>query len=164
MVKNVALALILVLLSTSLYAVDEKNDTIKKDKTHMFPKAKEGFVQYVIEVPKTQNDNDHRVELLIGKNMLVDCNHHSLRAKIENVTLKGWGYKYLEISDIQSGPTTMMACPQPKTEKFISVYMGENGLRRYNSRSPIVAYVPEAYEVRYRIWSAGKSVEQAAKR
>jgi len=164
MVKNVALALIFALMGTSLYAADEKNDTIKKDKTHMFPQAKEGFVQYVIEVPKTENDNDHKVELLIGKNMLVDCNHHSLRAKIVNVTLKGWGYKYLEISDIQNGPTTMMACPQPKTEKFISVYMGEEALRRYNSRSPIVAYLPKGYEVHYRIWSAGKSVEEAAKR
>jgi ecotin len=164
MIKNLTLALALTLAGTSLYAADAKNDTIKKDKTHMFPKAKEGFVQHVIEVPKTENDNDHRVELLIGKKMLVDCNQRSLRAKVENVTLKGWGFKYLEVSDIHNGPTTMMACPQPKTEKFISVYMGKETLRRYNSRSAIVAYVPEGYEVRYRIWSAGKSVEQAAKR
>jgi len=127
----------------------------------MFPQAQEGFVRHVIEVPKTDNDYDHRVELMIGKNMMVDCNHHSFSGEIKSVTLKGWGYKYLEVNNIQSGPTTMMACPEPKTEKFISI---RDSLRRYNSRSPIVAYVPKGYEVRYRIWSAEENVQQAEQR
>lgn len=162
--KKITLIMAVALVATSLYAADAKTDTIKKDKIHMFPKAREGFVQYVIEVPKTDNDNDHRVELLIGKKMLVDCNQHSLRGKIENVTLKGWGFKYLEISNIHRGPSTMMACTKPKTEKFVSLYMGKETLRRYNNRSPIVAYVPKGYEVRYRIWSAGEKVEEAIQR
>jgi len=159
MIKKITLALALTLAGTSLYAADAK-----KDKTHMFPKAQEGFVQHVIEVPKTENDYDHKVELLIGKTMLVDCNRHSFGGKVENVTLKGWGFKYLEVSNIQSGPSTMMACPNPKTEKFVTLYMGDEALRRYNSRSPIVAYVPEGYEVRYRIWSAGEKVEMAVQK
>ncbi len=133
----------------------------KKDNIHMFPQAKEGFVRHVIEVPKTENDHDHRVELLIGKNVMVDCNHHSFWGEIKSVTLKGWGYTYLEVSNIQSGPTTMMACPEPKTEKFISI---RDSLRRYNSRSPIVLYVPKEYEVRYRIWSAEDKMQQAEER
>ena len=164
MIKNLTLALAITLSSTAIYAADSKNDTVKKDKTHMFPKAKEGFVQYVIKVPKTDNDADHRVELLIGKTMMVDCNQRFLRAKIENVKLKGWGYKYLEVSDINNGPSTLMACPQPETEKFMSVYMGEETLRRYNSRLPIVVYVPEGYEVRYRVWSAGTDIQEAKQR
>ena len=127
----------------------------------MFPKAKEGFVQHVIEVPKTENDYDHRVELLIGKIMLVDCNKHSFIGKVETVNLKGWGYKYLEISNIQNGPSTIMACNEPKTEKFVTLYMRDESLRRYNSRSPIVAYVPKGYEVRYRVWSAGADIQEA---
>ncbi len=164
MIKNLILALAMTLAGTSLYAVDTKSNTVKKDKTHMFPKAKEGFVKYVIEVPKKANDTDHRVELLIGKKMLVDCNQHSLRAKIENVTLKGWGFIYLEVSDIHTGPSTMMACPQPKTEKFINIHMGEKALRRYNSRSPIVVYIQDGYQVRYRVWSADKTILDAKKR
>ncbi|MEA3434378.1 MAG: serine protease inhibitor ecotin [Campylobacterota bacterium] len=159
MIKKITLAMAVTLAGLSLYA-----ETEKKDNIHMFPQAKEGFVRHVIEVPKTDNDYDHKVELLIGKNMMVDCNQHSLRGKIENVTLKGWGYKYLEVSDIQNGPSTMMACSEPKTEKFITLYMGKETLRRYNSRSPIVAYVPKGYEVRYRIWSAGDKVQQAKQR
>jgi ecotin len=156
MVKKIILALVVTSASLSLYA-----EPANKDNIHMFPQAQEGFVRHVIEVPKTDNDYDHKVELLIGKMMMVDCNHHSFYGKIESVTLKGWGYKYLEVSDIQSGPTTMMACSEPKTEKYISI---RDTLRRYNSRSPIVAYVPKGYEVRYRIWSASENVEQATER
>ena len=127
----------------------------------MFPQAKEGFERHVVEVPKSENDHDRRVELLIGKNMMVDCNHHSFHAEIKNVNLQGWGYSYLEVNNIQSGPTTMMACPEPKTEKFISI---RDGLRRYNSRLPMVIYVPNGYEVRYRIWSASEDIKKAIQR
>ena len=156
MIKKTTLVLVAILAGSSLYA-----EPVKKDNIHMFPQAQEGFVRHVIEVPKTDNDHDHRVELLIGKNMMVDCNYHSFSGKIESVTLKGWGYKYLEVSNIQSGPSTMMACREPKTEKFISI---RDTLRRYNSRSPIVAYIPEGYEVRYRIWNADDNVQQAVQR
>jgi len=159
MIKKIMLAIVYIFVASPLHA-----ETEKKDNIHMFPQSQEGFVRHVIEVPKTKNDNDHRVELLIGKTMLVDCNKHSLRGKIENVTLKGWGYKYLEISDIHNGPSTMMACPEPKTEKFISLYMGQETLRRYNSRSPIVVYIPEGYELRYRIWNAEEKTQQAKQR
>ncbi len=156
MVKIITIALSIMLAGSSLYA-----EPAKKDNIHMFPQAQEGFVRHVIEVPKTDNDHDHRVELLIGKTMMVDCNHHSFSAKIESVALKGWGYQYLEVKEIKSGPTTMMACREPKTEQFISI---RDSLRRYNSRSPIVAYVPEGYEVRYRVWSAEDNVQQAVQR
>ena len=157
MIEKITIVFFMIVAGSLLYA-----EPAKKDNIHMFPQAQEGFIRHVIEVPKTDNDYDHKVELLIGKMMLVDCNHHSLMGKIESVTLKGWGYTYLEISNIQSGPTTMMACSEPKTEKFVS--LRDTTLRRYNSRSPIVAYVPKGYEVRYRIWSAGDKVEQAKQR
>jgi ecotin len=32
---------------------------------------------------------------------------------------------------------------------------------RYNSRLPIVVYVPSGYEVRYRIWSASETTHKA---
>jgi len=156
MVQIITIVLFMMVSGSSLYA-----EPAKKDNIHMFPQAQEGFIRHVVEVPKTDNDHDHRVELLIGKNMMVDCNHHSFWGEIKSVTLKGWGYKYLEVSNIQSGPTTLMACPEPKTEKFISI---RDSLRRYNSRSPIVIYVPKEYEVRYRIWRVEDNVQQAEER
>lgn len=156
MIKKIILTLTVIISASSLYAAPSKKDNI-----HMFPQAQEGFVRYVIEVPKTENDYDHRVELLIGKNMMVDCNHHSFEAEIKSVSLKGWGYKYLEVGEIRSGPTTMMFCPEPKVEKFISI---RDILRRYNSRSPIVVYVQEGYEVRYRVWGVDKTLSHAVER
>ena len=156
MLKNLLSLLIIALFSTQLSASDTFNDKYK-----MFPSAKEGYVRYIVEVPKTDNDTDHKVELLIGKNLMVDCNHASFSGKIERKTLKGWGYHYFEVSDIQRGPTTMMACREPKSEKYISISEPERTLLRYNSRIGTVIYVPEGYEVRYRIWSASQSIEKA---
>jgi len=142
---------------TTLYA-----EPAKKDNIYMFPIPKEGYERHVIEVPKQDNENDHKVELLIGKKMSVDCNNHRLMGQLEKKTLQGWGYSYLEASNINGmTASTMMACNQPNTDKFISLAPSPESFRRYNSRSPIVIYVPKDYEVRYRIWRADKTLEQA---
>jgi ecotin len=50
----------------------------------------------------------------------------------------------------------------PKAPRFISLG-GEPMLVRYNSRLPLVVYVPECVEVKYRLWSASpetKSLER----
>jgi ecotin len=41
----------------------------------------------------------------------------------------------------------------PKVDRFITV-AGEPLLLRYNSKLPVVVYVPEGVEVRYRVWQA----------
>ena len=50
---------------------------------------------------------------------------------------------------------------EPKVDRFITV--GRTYLLRYNSLLPIVVYVPEGVEVRYRIWSAGAETKTAEK-
>jgi len=155
--KKILLILLSLLLGIALYAGE------KKESYTMFPKAKEGYVKYVVEVPDVKNPYDYKVELLIGKTMMVDCNHASLRAEITAKPLKGWGYTYLEVKNVQQGPTTMRMCNEPKVEKFISVYAPEITFRRYNSRLGTVIYVPRELEVRYRIWSADKTVQKALK-
>ncbi|MEA3417799.1 MAG: serine protease inhibitor ecotin [Campylobacterota bacterium] len=137
----------------------------KKDNIHMFPQAQEGFERHVIEVPALKNENDHKVELLIGKTINVDCNRHVLMGKLEAKSLKGWGYTYLEASNINGmRASTRMACQEPKSDKFVTLAPSEESFRRYNSRSPIVTYVPKGYEVHYRIWSADTEVRQAKQR
>lgn len=42
--------------------------------------------------------------------------------------------------------------------EFVSLG-GDPYLVRYNSKLPVVVYVPEGVEVRYRIWSAGEGAE-----
>jgi len=159
--KNLKYVLLPIVISTVVISL---NASEKKDKIHMYPQAKEGYIRHVIEVPKTENDYDHKLELFIGKTMLVDCNNLSFFGKVNEVSLKGWGYTYLEVSGIEAGMTTMMACPGPKVEKFISLRAPEKLIRRYNSRSPLVVYIPEDYTLKYRFWSASDEVQNAVKR
>ena len=45
-----------------------------------------------------------------------------------------------------------------KVNRFIPLG-GEPYLIRYNSKLPVVVYVPEGVEVRYRIWRAGAKIK-----
>jgi ecotin len=158
--KRILFGLVLTLVTISLHASDTS-----KDKYRMFPQPEEGYVRYIVEVPKTKNDYEHRIELLIGKKMMVDCNSHSFFGKLEKFPLKGWGYSYYKVSDIKNGPTTMRACNEPKKEAFILLYLPQKmQFMRYNSRMGIVIYVPKGFEVRYRIWSAEKAIKKAEQR
>jgi ecotin len=55
---------------------------------------------------------------------------------------------------------TLMAVDpnDPKVSRFIRLG-GEPYLIRYNSRLPIVVYVQEGVEVRYRIWTAEPEIK-----
>jgi ecotin len=50
----------------------------------------------------------------------------------------------------------------PKVMRFVALG-GEPYLIRYNSRLPVVVYVPEGTEVRYRVWSAGPEAQAMEK-
>jgi ecotin len=50
----------------------------------------------------------------------------------------------------------------PQVDRFVAL-VGEPYLIRYNSRLPVVVYVPEGAEVRYRIWSAGSETKTMEK-
>lgn len=47
---------------------------------------------------------------------------------------------------------------EPKVDRFVALG-GDPYVIRYNSRLPVVVYVPEGLDVRYRIWSAGAEVK-----
>ena len=82
-------------------------------------------------------------------------NRHFLGGSIEEKTIEGWGYTRYVVESLGPMAGTLMAAPpgSPMIEKFVTV-SGEPYLIPYNSRLPIVVYVPEDGEVRYRIWSA----------
>ena len=128
-----------------------------------FPAAKEGFERYVIVLPHKERgeEGSFKVELVVGKMMMTDgANRVSLGGKIEPKPLKGWGYTFYEVEKVGPGMSTRMA-PRPgakPVEKFVTLAP----LRiRYNSRLPVVVFVPKGCEVRYRIWSAPEELEKA---
>ena len=130
------------------------------DPMQAFPAAQDGFERKVIRLPKVENPELYRVQLLPGKMMEVDCNKARLGGSLKQETAKGWGYNYWVLEE---GPaaSTMMACvDSAKRQEFVALY--SEALYRYNAKLPMVVYLPKGYELRYRIWSA-KDASKTAK-
>jgi ecotin len=80
---------------------------------------------------------------------------------LEEKNLEGWGYPFYRLDKVIGPMSTLMACPDGKSKKDFVPVVGDGFLLRYNSKLPIVLYVPKDIEVRYRIWSASSKVEKA---
>lgn len=129
--------------------------TIQKVDTSVFPKPAKGMVQYVVEVPHSTMDQDSnkKIEILVGKYEQTDtCNKQFLNGELEKKDLKGWGYNYYEYKSNGQMMTTLMGCPNNETiTKFVT---SQPYLTDYNGRMPIVIYVPEGFDVQYKIYKA----------
>lgn len=128
-----------------------------------FPPPGDGMDRYVIQLPHKERgeDNDFRVELIVGKEMLTDgVNLVRLGGTIEAKVLKGWGFTYYEVAEFGPAMSTLMGVQPgtPQVKQFISV---PSKTINYNSRVPLVIYVPDGAQVRYRIWQASESTETA---
>ena len=127
------------------------------DNLKAFPPPDKGSVRYVLQLPKLDDESTHKVELIVGKTVLLDeKNQYFFGGQIQEETIKGWGFPRYIVSEIGPMAGTLMAIDPnaPKVNRFITLG-GEPYLIRYNSRLPIVMYTPEGVEVRYRIWSVG---------
>ena len=121
-----------------------------------FPPAKEGMVRYLLQVPKQDDESAFKVQLIVGKTVQVDeRNRYFFGGKIEEEAIKGWGFPRYNVNKLGPMAGTLIAVDPnaPKVTRFITLG-GDPYLIRYNSRLPIVVYVPEGTEVRYRIWTA----------
>jgi ecotin len=131
------------------------------DNMKAFPPAEKGMVRYVLQLPKQDDDSAFKVELIVGKTVLVDeVNRYFFGGKIEVETIKGWGFPRYIVNKLGPMAGTRIAVhpDTPKVNRFITLG-GEPYLIRYNSRLPVVVYVPEGVEVRYRVWNASPEVK-----
>jgi ecotin len=80
---------------------------------------------------------------------------------LEEKNLEGWGYPFYRLEKVTGPVSTLMACPDGKHKQDFVPVVGDGFKLRYNSKLPIVLYVPSDVEVRYRIWSASSRVENA---
>jgi len=126
-----------------------------------FPKAENGFTRQVIHLAPQSAEDNYQVEILAGKTLTVDCNRQRLGGMLEEKNLEGWGYPFYRLEKVIGPMSTLMACPDGKSKQDFVPVVGEGFRLRYNSKLPIVLYVPKDVEVRYRIWSASSTVEKA---
>ena len=121
-----------------------------------FPPPDDGMVRYVLQLPKQVDESAFKVELIVGKTVELDeRNRYFFGGKIQQETIKGWGFPRYNVSQLGRMAGTQIAIDPnaPKVNRFITLG-GEPYLIRYNSRLPVVVYAPEGVEVRYRVWTA----------
>ena len=157
MTKRCAVVMVLMLVTTLLASAG--------DDMKAFPPAENGMVRHVLQLPEQEDESAFRVELIVGKTVRIDKdNKYFFSGKIEAETIAGWGYTRYTVRTLGPMGGTLMAVDpnSPKVDRFVALG-GEPCLIRYNSRLPVVVYVPEGAEVRYRIWSADAETKTMAK-
>jgi ecotin len=127
------------------------------DNLKAFPAAEQGMVRYVLPLPKQQDESLLKIELIVGKTVQLDAhNRYFFAGRIEEETIQGWGFTRYKLGKLGPMAGTLMAVDPnaPKVARFVTLGGGPY-LIRYNSKLPVVVYVPYGVEVRYRIWTAG---------
>lgn len=130
---------------------------LAQDDMKAFEPAGEGQVRHVLRLPAQEDEFDFQVELIVGKTVQVDnVNRFFFAGKIVESSIPGWGFPRFDVATLGPMGGTLMAVEPdaPKVDRFIRLG-GEPFLIRYNSKLPVVVYVPKGTEVRYRIWTAG---------
>ncbi|CAA7197394.1 ecotin family protein [Chryseobacterium potabilaquae] len=148
---------LIVLIGMTTFA-QKKAEKYAKLEIEMFPKAKEGYKQVYIQLPMAKNENDLKVEFFVGVEKMLDCNNHFLIGDLKAQDLQG----YYEVDSKGETGGTLMACPDNKMiKKFVSL---QPEIVRYNSKLPLVFYVPNNLEVRYRILRSDAIMKKAVQR
>ncbi|NJD33729.1 MAG: proteinase inhibitor I4 serpin [Betaproteobacteria bacterium] len=135
------------------------------DNLKAFPPPDAGMVRYVLQLPQQADESAFKVELIVGKTVETDAgNRYFFGGRIEEETIKGWGFTRYKVDQLGPMAGTLMAVDPnaPKVARFVTLG-GAPYLIRYNSRLPVVVYVPEGVELRYRIWTAGSEVKAVEK-
>ena len=123
-----------------------------------YPQATAGQQRWLVQLPKIDDEKSCKVEIIVGKLLMLDPkNLYFLSGHIERKILKGWGFSYYVVKKIGPLVGTRMAISHntAKIKRFIPLG-GVPYLIPYNSKLPIVIYLPQGAEARYRIWRAGK--------
>jgi ecotin len=141
------------------------SSVLAADNMKAFPPAEKGMVRYVLQLPEQKDEYAFKVELIVGKTVQLDeGNRYFFGGKIEAENIEGWGFTRYVVSELGPMAGTLMAVDPnaPKVPRFITIG-GEPYLIRYNSRLPVVVYVFQGVEVRYRIWSAPPEAKRIEK-
>lgn len=149
-----------------LLSVGIVNFSFGQDNMKAFPPAGDGMTRFVLELAKQEDESLFKVELIVGKTVELDeVNRYFFAGTLKEETIEGWGFPKYILKELGPMAGTLIGFNpnSPKVKRFITLG-GEPFLVRYNSRLPVVVYVPEGVEVRYRIWRADPNAKAMEKR
>lgn len=138
--------------SQTVKATDEAINNLKP-----YPEKLGEMERHVIFLEQRADESLFKIEIIAGIYKEADCNLHTLAGKFKESVLEGWGYNYYEFETNGQITSTRMMCYEPETMKFIS---GQGEIVRYNSRLPLVVYLPKGIVLKYRVWSAGQMLPE----
>ena len=121
-----------------------------------------GVLPPIADAGLSPHPSDWRLELIVGRELRVDCNGPRLSGRLQRVLLPGSRLPILRL--IETGPPiyTRMACPADPPARRAFVAIGnEPFLLPYRVSPPIVIYAPSELQVRWRLWKAERLPRQA---
>ena len=127
-----------------------------QDNLKAYPAPADGMKRLVVYLEPKEEEEDYRVELMVGKTLEVDAsNRFFFGGSLEEETIEGWGFPKYIVKQIgpMAGTRIGVDPDAPKVKRFVRLG-GEPKLLRYNSKLPLVVYVPKDAEVRMRVWVA----------
>jgi len=149
--KMKILSFLVAFITLSIQAMAQQ--VITKQDLSIFPKPEAGYKKVIIEVPHSDKDDQKKIEFSVGKWMEVDgCNYFNLHGTLETKDLQGWGYNYYVFKTNGQVTSTMIGCPDAAKRNLFVTAQPE--MVRYNGKLPIVVYVPEGYDVQFKIYKA----------
>lgn len=122
-----------------------------------FPEKIGDMERQVIFLEQRADESLFMIEIIAGIYKEADCNRHTLAGQFKENVLEGWGYNYYVFETNGQIASTRMMCHEPETIKFIA---GQGEILRYNSRMPLVVYLPKDIMLKYRVWSAGQMLPE----
>lgn len=127
-----------------------------QDNMKAYPPAADGMKRVVVYLESKEEEDDYRIELMVGKTVQVDAaNRFFFSGTLEEETIEGWGFPKYIVKQIgpMAGTRIGVDPDAPKVKRFVKLG-GEPKLLRYNSKLPVVVYVPKDAEVQLKVWVA----------
>lgn len=153
--KNWLVALLVFWIASMFMNIDSQPQNVLQ----AFPKTYKNMSRYVIELPAKPKEANLKIELQVGRIEETDMvNQYFLTGQLEKKVLEGWGLHYYVLKEGVLAQTRM-ADHSGRTKRQM-VFLSKETLLNYNSRTPVVVYLPEGYQLSYRIWKATKHFSQ----
>jgi ecotin len=127
-----------------------------QDNMKAYPPPADGMKRVVVYLESKEQEDDYRIELMVGKTVEVDAeNRFFFAGSLEEESIEGWGFPKFTVKQLGTLAGTRIGVDPntPKVKRFVHIG-GEPKLLRYNSKLPLVVYVPKDAEVKLRVWVA----------